>query len=440
MRRIKSKVFIGVTSIAVLALVVLFFVKGFIGEGESSAIRYKEFQVYKGNFMIAVSANGTVIPIDRVEIKSKASGEIVNLPVEEGDFVKKGALIAQLDQKDEKEQVAQDEANLAIAQAELKQAQRSFDRQEELFKRNLISAEERDQIELSLAIAKGKLVQATTALERSRERLSEAVVRAPIDGVILQKYVEVGQIIASGVSNVSGGTPIVDIAEMSSVYIEAGIDEIDIGKIKVGQTAQVVADAYPEIKFKGKIVRISPEARIEQNVTLFDVIIKVENTDGKLKSGMNANLEITIVDNKDVLLAPAIVFQGVNTSGPYVERSSFQSGGNRGSGRSNQGMMPEQTGNSASIRTTRGQNPSPDKITGKESKTGKSISVLIKQGDHFVPKTVEIGASNFEVVEIISGLEEGDILGVPMVSRLKAENDRMEERIRSDRSFGTTGS
>ena len=128
--------------------------------------------------------------------------------------------------------------------------------------------------------------------------------RAPIDGIILQKYVEEGQIIASGVSNVSGGTPIVDIADMNSVYIEAGIDEIDIGKILAGQSATIIAEAYPNIKFRGKIVRIAPEAKIEQNVTLFDVIVEVVNTEGKLKSGMNTSIEITIKKEENVLLVP----------------------------------------------------------------------------------------------------------------------------------------
>jgi len=189
---------------------------------EQSNLKYKEVVVQNGTFQIIVSANGVIQPIDRIEIKSKASGLIEELPIEEGDFVKRGDLIARLDQRDEKAEVAQAQANLDIAEAELKQAQRTFDRRDLLFQRKLISEEERDQMELSLAIAKGKLLQANTTLDRAKERLSESIVRAPIDGIILQKYVEKDQIIASGVSNISGGTPIVDIADMSSVQVEAG--------------------------------------------------------------------------------------------------------------------------------------------------------------------------------------------------------------------------
>jgi HlyD family secretion protein len=252
----------------------------------------------------------------------------------------------------------------------------------------LISEEEWNQIELNRTVAKGKLVQATTVLDRAQERLSEATVRAPVDGVILQKYVEEGQIIASGVSNVGGGTPIVDIADMSSVHIEAGIDEIDIGKVQVDQSATVTAEAYPNTRFRGRVVRIAPEAKIEQNVTLFDVIVEVENTEGKLKSGMNAAIEITIIEKNDILLAPAVSLQ-----------------------------MPAEPSDRSNERM-----------------------VFLKKDGEYVPHQVTIGLSGFRQAEILSGLDEGDIVGVPMTSRLKEQNEQMEERIRSSRSFGTTTS
>lgn len=381
----RNGLLIGVT-VLVLSVVVLFLViNGQTRDTKNPETRFKEIAVQRGTFQVSVSANGIVKPIDRIEMKSKASGEIVELPVEVGDYVKKGQLIARLDQKDEKAAVEQARADLDIAKAELKQAQKTYDRRNKLYESDLISEEERDQIELSLAVARGKLVQASSALERAEERLSESVVRAPIDGIILQKYVEKGQIIASGVSNVGGGSPIVDIADMSSVYVEAGIDEIDIGKVKVGQPVKVTAEAYPQLEFEGKIVRIAPEAKIEQNVTLFDVIIEVANPEGKLKSGMNTAIEITILKKENVLLIPTIALR-----------------------------QPTQS-----------------------SSKPKFQMVLLKEGDHFRKQKVKVGISNFKQVEIVSGLKEGDILGVPMNSRLKSENQWLENRIKSSRSFGT---
>jgi HlyD family secretion protein len=386
MRLTKKNIIIWTIIILILSVVIFASTRNGSGNNEAGKQKFKEYAVERGAFKIMVTANGGVIPIDRVEIKSKASGLVEELPVEQGDYIKRGDLIARLDQKDERAAVSQAQADFDIATAELKKSEREYQRKNELFAQNLVSEEERDQIELGLAIAKGKLVQATTALDRAKERFSESVVKAPIDGIILQKYVEKGQIIASGISNVSGGTPIVDIADMSSVYIQAGVDEIDIGKIKAGQAAIVIADAYPQKKFTGKIVRIAPEARIEQNVTLFDVIVEVQNEDRKLKSGMNTSIEITIIEKKNVLFAPNIAIQ-----------------------------IPEGSNSNKNTRV-----------------------VMLKKGNRYEPQRIEIGLDNFKDVEILSGLTEDDIVGVFMTSRLKEENDRRDTRIRSSRSFGTT--
>lgn len=377
-----------------LAIIIVAVVSGYIyrnGQSKESSEgtpEFKEFAVTRGTFHAKVSATGVVKPIDRVEIKSKASGRIVEMPVVEGDYVQEAALICRLDQTEVKAEVDQAQADQDIAEAELKQAENTYARRKQLFEKGLISQEEFDQTDLVLAQAKGRMVRVRTSLDQARVRLSETIVQAPIDGVILQKYVEKGQIIASGISNVGGGTPIADIADMRFVHVEAGIDEIDIGKIRVGQPAVVVADAYPQLTFQGKIIRIAPEAKVEQNVTLFDVVVLVENAAGGLKSGMNATVEITIAREDDVVLAPTMALQ-----------------------------VPHEPGAPPNIRET-----------------------MIKEGDRFVPHRVTVGRSDFRNTIILSGLEEGDILGMPMTSRLKAENDRMEQRIRDSRGFGTQSS
>ncbi|MCK4784588.1 MAG: efflux RND transporter periplasmic adaptor subunit, partial [Desulfobacteraceae bacterium] len=203
-----------------LGLIILvlagFYISNNVRSRESSGkeIRYKELSIKRGTFHSTVSASGIVKPIDRVQIKSKASGLIEELPIEEGDYVKRGALICRLDQTDVKAEVEQAQADLDIAEAELKQAQNTYNRREQLFLKKLISKEQFDQADLLLAQAKGKMLRARTSLEQAHTRLSETIVKAPIDGVILQKYVEAGQIISSGISNVSGGTPIADVADM----------------------------------------------------------------------------------------------------------------------------------------------------------------------------------------------------------------------------------
>ncbi|HIE66272.1 MAG: efflux RND transporter periplasmic adaptor subunit [Nitrospira sp.] len=357
--------------------------KGSSSEGDAQ--RYKEVRVELGTFEEVVTADGTVIPINRIELKSKAGGRIIKLPVEAGDFVRKGDLIAKLDQRDEKSAVAQARADLDIARAELKQAKRMFTRRNTLYKRKIISEEERDETGLKLAVVKGKVIQALTKFDTAKETLAESIVRAPISGIILQKYVEEGQIIASGVSGADGGNPIVDIAAMVSVYIEAGINEIDIGKMEIGQSATIVAEAYPQLKFLGEVVRIAPEADPdEKSVTRFNIVVKVENADRKLKSGMNAEMELTLFKKDNILLAPVTAFK---------------------------------------------------KIQGADAAPDERV-VHLKQGNVFISRTISVGLSDFKEAEILSGLSEGDILGIPMTSRLNAANKRLEERIKRSRGFG----
>ena len=384
-----SKWFLIGFGIIIVALVGFYAVRnGKSNDVPESTVRFKEYAVKRGTFRNIVTANGTVKPIDRVEIKSKASGLIEDLPVEEGDYVKKNALICRLDQTDVQAEVDQAQANYDIAEAELKQAQNTYGRQQQLYSRKLLSDEELDQIDLMLAQAKGKMVSARIALDQAKNRFDETIVRAPISGIILQKYVEVGQIISSGISNVSGGTPIADIADMGSVYIEAGIDEIDVGKIHIGQSADVIADAYPDLSFQGTIVRIAPEARIVQNVTLFDVVIIVGNDNLILKSGMNAKVEITIAQKDNALLIPVMTLE-----------------------------QPDDPNSPPDIR-----------------------EVMLKKGDRFESQRIKIGLFDYETAVVEEGLKDGDIVGVPMLSRLKEDNERMEQRIRSSRQFGTSGS
>ncbi len=401
---LKSKIITGVVVLAGVSLLVFKYgINASTGhDTETGENRYKEFVVQRGTFRVDVSASGVVKPIDRVEIKSKASGRIDFLPLDEGDIVHKDEIICRLDKTDVQAEFDQRRADLDIAEAELKQVQNTFARRKKLFEKKLISVEELDQSELSVAQAKGKLVRARVALDQAQVRLDETEVRSPLDGIMLKKFVEVGQIISSGISNVSGGTAIAALANMSRVYIEAGIDEIDVGKVRIGQQAQVVAEAYPRRKFIGQIIRIAPEATVEQNVTQFNVIVEVENEKRLLKSGMNASVEITIVEEEDMLLAPVLALNP--TAGNNQERGHDVTKGRAG------------------------------------RKAQKTRTALVKENGEFVPREVTVGRSDFKNAVVISGLQEGDTLGVPMRSRLKAANDRLEKRIKSSRSFGASGS
>ncbi len=349
--------------------------------------RYKEVLAEREAIRMAVAADGVVRPIDRIELKSKASGKVVQLPIEVGEEIAEGALVAKLDQVQERLALAQARADVDIAEAELGLAEKNAARRRELFERRAVSEFDRDETELELAVARGKLVRAGAALERAEERMEDTVVIAPVRGVILQKYVEQGQIIASGIENVGGGTPIADIADMRTVHVEAGVDEIDIGKIRLGQTATVRAEAYLEESYQGEVVRIAPEAREEQNVTVFDVVVRVDNTTGNLKSGMNAVVEIVLFEQQDAMTIPVTALRREKTDPPLPADGT--------------------------------------------------ATVLVRDGDAYRPRAIRTGRSDQRVIEVLEGLEEGEVLGIPMVSRLKEDHDKLDARIRRSRSFGT---
>ncbi|HAV22221.1 MAG TPA: hypothetical protein DCX46_01760, partial [Bacteroidetes bacterium] len=200
-------------------------------------------QIARGDLNLVVSANGVVQPINKVEIKSKASGQIVELKFIEGQYVNKGELLLALDPRTTKNDLEQARADLAVAEANLKQAKNNNTRAKELYEKNLVSVQEKDQANLEYVRAQSQVVKARAATASAEERLADTRIIAPISGVILTKNIELGMIISSGVSNVGGGTLLGTIADMNEVYVETNVDEVDIGKVREGQEATVIADA-----------------------------------------------------------------------------------------------------------------------------------------------------------------------------------------------------
>ncbi len=335
------------------------------GSEEPQKPVFKTSEILHGDLLIKISATGIVEPNFKVEVKSKASGEVLSFPFEEGDHVKKGALLLQLDKSDEKRNVAKARTELASSSAKLKKAETALllqktkydtdikssqseietalanlkeskdklKRQSELFEKKFVSQESLDTAKTLFKVNQEKLVQAQTrhqaakdsihditmkeneielvlsevkrsdiAVDEAEERLDETEIFAPINGVIIEKLVEEGQIIASGISNVSGGTAIATIADMSRLFIIADIDETDIGSVKIGHAVQITADAFPNEVFKGKITRIAPQGVIDNSITIFKAKIEIKGT-GKilLKPMMSANIDIVTHQVKDTV-------------------------------------------------------------------------------------------------------------------------------------------
>lgn len=405
-----------VVILVIVAVVILYFVlKPFEkpDDFQDKSVRTSTSAVKRGNLIVAINSNGIVESILAVELKSKASGEIIELSIEEGDFINKGQLIARLDAATAENDYNQAKADVEVARVALSQAEKQAERQKQLYSQGLISELDFESATLAREQANSRLVQAKVALEYAKERLSDTVIKSPIDGIVLKKYVEKGQIIASGISNVSGGTTIATIADMSKVYIRASVDEVDIGQIAPAQKATVNAESYPDREFYGEVLRIHPQAKVEQNVTTFDVTIEVDNAEGLLMSGMNASVEIIAGYKENVLLIPREALTDMRT---IARMAGAQPGSAEELQKSN---MP---GGSTS------QPGFHQKQTQKKSNPTRMVIAVVNGQQE--PWQVEIGMSNFEQAEVLSGLVEGDTVLTTITSKALQDREAFLERIR----------
>ena len=260
--------------------------------------------VERGDLMITAEATGNVEPVRKVEVKSKASGEILRLYVDIGDRVEPGALLAQIDPRDVRNAFDQAEADLDVAQARLDISEAQLGRSEELLASAVISVQEHESKNLEYANSQATLVKAKTNYELAQLRLGDVTIRAPMAGTILVKNVEEGQVIQSASQNVSGGTVLMIMADLEQMQVRTLVDETDMGEIRDGMRASVQVEAYPDLSFIGEVEKIEPQAVVQQNVTMFPVIVRLDNSSSLLRPGMNAEVVVEIAESPAVLLIP----------------------------------------------------------------------------------------------------------------------------------------
>ncbi len=261
------------------------------------------------DILVSASAAGSVEPVLTVEVKSKASGEILDVLVETGDLVTRGDLLVRVDQRIPRNALTQAEADLEVAQAQLANAEAQWRRAEALYQTQSITEQEFDDARLGQANANASLVRAERSLQDATIAFEDTEVRAPATGVILQRNVEVGTVIQSATSNVSGGAVLLLMANLDTVRVRTLVDETDIGKIQPGLQVNIRVDAYPNQPFEGRVLKIEPQAVTEQNVTMFPVLIRIPNEDGLLRPGMNSEVEIRIGSRRGVLTVPNAVLR-----------------------------------------------------------------------------------------------------------------------------------
>lgn len=254
-----------------------------------------------GDVAQTVSANGTLNPVTEVNVGSQVSGTVQKLLVDYNSRVHQGQVLLQLDPTLFKAQVAQSLASLHSAQANLTLTRINVQRMQALHKTDYVSQADLDQAQASYQAAQAQVEMAAAQLQRDRTNLAYSVIRSPVDGVVVDRQIDVGQTVAA-----SFQTPtLFKIGQnLRDMQIDVTVDEADVGQIEPGQTVNFGVDAYPERRFVGKVRQVRLNATIQQNVVTYDVVVGVDNGDGKLLPGMTAYVNIVILARQHVLLVP----------------------------------------------------------------------------------------------------------------------------------------
>jgi HlyD family secretion protein len=274
------------------------------GGEKEQALTIRTAPVERRTITVQAEATGVIEPINVVEVKSRSSGQIIEMPVETGTLVRPGALIVQLDTRDVQNQYDQTKADLDAAEKRLEVSEIQKKRSDDLLRAQIITQQENEAAQIDYANSASAIVRARAALDLAQQRLDDARVTAPVMGTIIGKPVALGQVIQSGTSTAGGGTTIVTMADLTKVRARALVNETDIGAVAPGLEATVIVDAFPDRPFRGTVEKIEPQAVVQQNVTMFPVLVSLENRDGLLLPGMNGEVSIISERREDVLAVP----------------------------------------------------------------------------------------------------------------------------------------
>ena len=388
------------------------------------------------DIVVSATAAGIVEPVTTLEVKSKASGEIIEVLVEEGETVPRGELMVRVDPRIPRNAVDQAAADSVVARAELDNAEARLERAQSLHESQSITDEEYESAKLAHATAYASLVRARRALEDAKIAFEDTEVRAPTSGTILSRNVEVGTVIASASREVGGGTVLLRMAELDTVQVRALVDETDIGKIRPGMPVTITVESFPNRPFTGNVLRIGAEALVEQNVTMFPVLVQIQNTDRLLRPGMNAEVEIHIGSVENALAVPNAALRspdevaataaqlGLSVEGVDERPRERRGDRNIPPAETSAMMAPELGGRSgvAAEAVSLG--------TADATAFGGRYVVLVVRGGKMIAVSVRTGFTDFEYTAVLEGLEPGDSVLVLPTAGLVEDQARREQWIR----------
>jgi HlyD family secretion protein len=389
-------------------------------EEQSSAPIYDKAAVERHSISVSVGSSGAVEPLAKIEVKSKASGEVLELLVATGDYVEQGALMVNIDPRTVTNRLAQAEAELKAALSRQQISISQMARAERLAKQGTFTEADYEQAALELANAEAQVVTTEVAVENARIAVDDTDIRAPVSGTVIAKPVEKGQVISSPTQDVGGGTLLLTMADLSAVQIRALVDETDIGKIRAGMQAEVTVAAYPNQPFPGEVIKIEPQAVLEQNVTMFAVLISIRNPEGLLMPGMNAEVEISVARRNDVLAIPVMALR--------TERDVATTAGILGITETELRRELAEGGDKAAAAPGNGRKRGGDE--GTDYRFGGDFWVVIEEQDGGTRiANVKAGLTDLDRVEIISGLEENDRVFILPSAHLVETQEQLQKWI-----------
>jgi HlyD family secretion protein len=440
--------------------------------------------VERRSIVLSAQANGTVEPINVVEVKSKASGTIIRMPVDIGSYVHVGDLLVQIDPRDVQNQYDQAQATLSSATVARAVALAQRNRSAELYKQKIITAVEMDAATLAFAQADAAFINARTNLSIAKVRLEDATVQAPTNGTIIERPVSVGTVITSATTSASGGTTILKMADLTKVRMRAFVNETDIGNVKPAQTATVTVDAFPNRRFVGIVEQVEPEAVVQSSVTMFPVLVSLNNSDGALMPGMNGQVVMDILRRDNVLAVPSDAIRNsrdATTVAPVLglsadsinkviaaARQARGGGGGRGGTASSTPSAPGDTtggrrfgrgagGTASGTPSSFGQGGGAaggaagggfsrqgggggggggGAAAGAGGRTGGPMIVFVKTGEKYEPHVIRVGVSDFDYTEILNGLQQGQQVALLGPAVLQAQREQLQARVRAGTGGG----
>lgn len=263
--------------------------------------RFRTAAVDRGAISQAVLANGTVQPVNTVNVGTQVSGTVLERSADFNDRVKKGQILLRLDPATLQARLRQTQAQLSSAEATLALAKSTVERNQRLVAQGFISALALDQSQREVAAAQAGVEVARAQVDAAQTDVNNSVIRSPVDGVVIKRNIEVGQTVAA-----SYQTPdLYQIAQdLRQMRIHTNVSEADVGLIRPGQVARFLVDAYPEREFEGKVEQFRLNSTSTQGVVTYPIVVAVDNSDELLKPGMTAQVRIVVASKNDVVRIP----------------------------------------------------------------------------------------------------------------------------------------